>query len=204
MRPWPRRFWRWRKPAGVLPSATSGRRSSRSAGRPAGISGGCGDSNWPALRAGRWNDRRVLPARMAMAFSSSSRRCASEAASASVVASSVSAGPRPVRCRCRLQNGCAPACTCSLRKSTVPVTVAISASSERKRKIILRHVGLEREQDVIEICQRGLGIGAGAFKPAPDAAPQIHFVAQIERRAEGVGGQVAEARDLVRRIALPR
>ena len=63
-----------------------------------------------------------------------------------------------------------------------------------EREIVLRDVGLQREQDVVERGERGLGVGAGAFETAPDAAPQINFVAQIERRAERVGRDVAEAR----------
>jgi len=42
------------------------------------------------------------------------------------------------------------------------LTVAISASRERKREIVLRHVGLEVSQDVVKIRKRRLGIGAGA------------------------------------------
>jgi hypothetical protein len=64
-----------------------------------------------------------------MASSNAARSRASEAASASVVASSVSARamssslPMPPEKRLRTNR------TCSLRKPTVPETVAISASS---------------------------------------------------------------------------
>ena len=139
-----------------------------------------------------------------MAFSSSSRRCASEAASASVVASSVSAWatssslPMPPSSRLRTSR------TCSWRKSTVPVDGGDFRVERSQCKIILRHVGLEREQHVVKIRQRRLRIGARALKKAAHAAPQIHFVAQVQRRAEGVGRDVAEAGIGVGRITCAR
>ena len=112
-----------------------------------------------------------------------------------MVASSVSARatssslPMPPSKRLRTSR------TCSLRKSTVPFDGGDFRIERAKRKIILRHVGLEREQHVVIIRERRLRIGARAFKTAAHAAPQIHFVAQVQRRVEGVGRDVAEARD---------
>src|SRR5258708_36383501 len=66
-------------------------------------------------------------------------------------------------------------------------------------KIVLRHVGLERKQDVIERSERCLGVRAGALKTATHATPEIDLVAQIERRAERISGYRTEARRRGRR-----
>ncbi len=70
-------------------------------------------------------------------------------------------------------------------------------------EIILRDFGMEREQDILKHGKRGLCVGAGAFEPAPDASPQINFVAQVERGAERIRRAAAEARLLVWRKTLP-
>jgi hypothetical protein len=49
-------------------------------------------------------------------------------------------------------------------------------------KIILRDIGLEGEQDIVIIRERCLGIGPGAFKSAPHAAPEVDLITQIQRR----------------------
>ena len=74
------------------------------------------------------------PTKIASAFSNSERRLASDAASASVVASSVSARAMSSSLPIPPSNRLRTRFTCSLRRSTVPATVAISASNARNPK----------------------------------------------------------------------
>src|SRR6185295_8171052 len=47
-------------------------------------------------------------------------------------------------------------------------------------EIILSHFSLHAQESVMEICRAGLGVGAGAFERAANAAPEIDLVAQVE------------------------
>jgi len=60
------------------------------------------------------------------------------------------------------------------------------------RKIILGNVGLEREQHIVERGQRCLGVGSRAFETAPNPAPKVNFVTEIQRDTERAGGKIAE------------
>ncbi len=119
---------------------------------------------------------------MARAFSNSSRCWASEAASASVVASSVSA-------LCYVEfiaDAAVEAAAHQAHLFLAQINRAVHGGDFRVERpepeIILRDVGLESQQDIVEGRQRALGVGARAFETAAHAAPQINFVTQVQRR----------------------
>ena len=70
-------------------------------------------------------------------------------------------------------------------------------------EIILCDVRLKGEQDVVIICERRLGVVPSTLKAAPHAAPEVNFIAQIQRSGDRVGSNAAKVRHGVGRIALP-
>ena len=67
-----------------------------------------------------------------------------------------------------------------------------------QREIRGGHVGMQRQADGFEAGDRGLGDRGRGFRGAPDPAPEIHLVADVDGHAE-LGGGVA-ARQAVRRL----
>ncbi len=66
----------------------------------------------------------------------------------------------------------------------------------------MRDIRLKGEENIVKCREGRLGIRAGALKSPPDAAPQINFVAEIERRRNGVRSQTAKAGLFIRRNTL--
>ncbi len=144
----------------------------------------------------------ISPTRIAMAFSSSTRRLSNAASSTSVVASSVSARAT--------SEFVADAAVETAAREAHEFLSQLDLADDRGQfavqgaepKIVLRQIGLQGKQHLVHGRERTLRVSPRAFEAPAHAAPEIDLIAEIERRAESVHGDRAEARLLVWRVAL--